>query len=85
MHSMPIYATSLTATVLLTTHFLLGLHYGRSYMLTRSYTSVLATSQAACFANVLDNTLTVSLLCSRSPQLHAVVLSTLFQARYGAH
>ena len=39
---------------------------------------------AACFTYVLDNTVIVSLLCSRPPQFHAFVLSTLFQARHGA-
>ena len=53
--------------------------------MTRSSTSVLATSRAACFAYVLDNTVIVSLLCSRPPQFHAFVLSTLFQARYVGH
>ena len=55
----------------MTTHFFLGLHYGRPYLMTRSSTSVLATSRAACFTCILDNTIFVSLLCSRPPPFHA--------------
>ena len=53
--------------------------------MTRSSPSVLATFRTACFAYVLDNTVIVSLLCSRPPQFHAFVLSTLFQTRYVGH
>ena len=77
-------ACLLPRPLLLTTHFFLDLHYGRPYVMTRSSTSVLATSWAACFPCILDNTIIVSMLCSRPPPFHAFVHSTLFQARWCA-
>ena len=52
--------------------------------MTRSSSSVLATSRAACFACILVNAVIVNLLCSRPPSFYAFVHSTLFQARWCA-